>query len=170
MDPRLGGPFKAKRCLAGIIQAPGNACQAAIAIKLENARNRQWIAGIKARLSRSVAGENDLVEALRRARQVADPLKIPIMVHIGDTRAPLPDILALLQAGDIVTYVYSPPPHGIQDDRGKVLPQPRGAPAGISVLDLKEGDFEFADNSDANRTGHRKLLPYATILGGKRVA
>ena len=85
-------------------------------------RNRASIVGVKARLSRSVADDHDL-EALRRARQVADPLKIPIMVHVGDTASPLPDILALLRPGDIVTHVYSPPPHGIMDDNGRVLPQ-----------------------------------------------
>ena len=85
-------------------------------------RSRDWIIGIKARLSRSAAGEHDL-EAVRRARQVADPLKIRIMVHVGDTAAPLPDILALLRPGDIVTHMYAPPPHGIMDDKGRVLPQ-----------------------------------------------
>jgi dihydroorotase len=85
-------------------------------------RSRDWIIGIKARLSRSAAGEHDL-EAVRRARQVADPLKIRIMVHVGDTAAPLPEILALLRPGDIVTHMYAPPPHGIMDDEGRVLPQ-----------------------------------------------
>ncbi len=224
-------------------------------------RNRQWIVGIKARLSRSVAGENDL-EALRRARQVADPLKVPIMVHVGQTASPLPAILALLRPGDIVTHVYSPPPNGILDDNGWVLPQVRearrrgilfdigngrtghltwevaeramqqdflpdtissdltaasrtyqvfnfpnvlskflllgmpvdqviarattnaaraipefkaygtlrsGAAADVTVLDLQEGDFEFVDNLDAKRQGHRKLVAHAVIVGGKRL-
>jgi dihydroorotase len=222
-------------------------------------RNRQWIVGIKARLSRSVAGENDL-EAVRRARQVADPLKIPIMVHVGQTTSPLPAILALLRPGDIVTHVYSPPPNGILDDKGRILPQVHearkrgilfdigngrtghltwevaeraleqdflpdtissdltaasrtyqvfnfpnvlskflllgmpldrviacattnaaraipefkaygtlrtGAAADVTVLDLKEGDFEFVDNLDAKRQGHRKLAARAAIVGGK---
>jgi dihydroorotase len=85
-------------------------------------RSRDWIIGIKARLSRSAAGEHDL-EALRRARQVADPLKIRIMVHVGDTASPLPEILALLRPGDIVTHMYAPAPHGMLDDNGRVLPQ-----------------------------------------------
>jgi dihydroorotase len=85
-------------------------------------RSHEWIIGIKARLSRSAAGDHDL-EAVRRARQVADPLKIRIMVHVGDTAAPLPEILALLRPGDIVTHMYAPPPHGIMDDKGRVLPQ-----------------------------------------------
>ena len=224
-------------------------------------RNREWIVGVKARLSRSYAGDNDL-EAVRRARQVCDPLKIPIMVHVGDTAAPLPAILALLRPGDIVTHVYSPPPHSIMDDRGKVLAEVRdarkrgilfdfgngrlrhwtwemarraidqdflpdtistdlnpvsrtdqvfnlptvmskflllgmpvdqvvarvtansarairefnsygtlrvGAAADVTVLELESGDFEFADNENAKRTGHRKLVTKAVIFGGKRV-
>jgi dihydroorotase len=225
-------------------------------------RSRDWIIGIKARLSREAAGEHDL-EAVRRARQVADPLKILIMVHIGDTASPLPEILALLRPGDIVTHMYSPPPHGIMDDKGRVLPQvlearrrgirfdigagrighwtwesvesamqqgflpdtissdltvegltdqvinfPNvlskflvlgmpveqviarattnaaraipalksygtlrpGAIADVTVLDLQEGDFEFVDNYKGKRIGHRKLVPHAVVMGGKKVA
>jgi dihydroorotase len=89
-------------------------------------RNRQWVVGIKARLSRGVAGDLDL-EVLRRARQVADPLRIPIMIHIGNTASPLGAILALLRPGDIVTHCYAPPPHGIMDDSGRVLREVREA-------------------------------------------
>jgi dihydroorotase len=89
-------------------------------------RNREWIVGIKARLSRGVTGDRDL-EVLRRARQAADALKIPIMIHMGDTASPLPQILALLRAGDIVTHVYAPAPHGIMDEGGKVLAEVRQA-------------------------------------------
>jgi dihydroorotase len=85
-------------------------------------RNRDMIIGIKARLSRTVAGANDL-EALRRAQTVARPLNIPVMIHIGDTVSPLPAILALLKRGDIVTHIYSPPPHGIFDAGGRPLPE-----------------------------------------------
>jgi dihydroorotase len=224
-------------------------------------QHRQWIIGIKARLSKPVAGEHDL-EALRRAREVADPLKVPIMVHMGQTVSPLSDILALLRPGDIVTHLYSPPPHGILDDNGHILPQVRearrrgilfdvgngrtghitwqvadrvmqqdflpdtissdmtavgrtyqvfnlpnvmskflmlgmpldqviarvtvnsahaipefkpygtlrtGAVADIAVLDLQEGDFEFVDNLDAKRSGHKKLIPHAVVFGGKRL-
>ena len=225
-------------------------------------RSREWIVGIKARLSRSAAGEHDL-EAVRRARQVADPLKIPIMVHVGDTAAPLPDILDQLRPGDIVTHMYAPAPHGIMDDNGRVLPQilqarrrgilfdfgngrtahwtwevaeramqqgflpdtissdstaagltdqvisfpnvlskflllgmpvdqviaratanaahaipefksygtlRTGAVADITVLDLKEGEVEFVDNYKTKRTGRRRLVTYAVVVGGKKVS
>ena len=77
-------------------------------------RHRDVIVGIKARLSKNVAGANDL-EALRRAQAVARPLGVPIMIHMGQTVSALPDILAVLKPGDIVTHVYAPPPNGIFD-------------------------------------------------------
>ena len=86
------------------------------------AAHRDLIVGVKARLSRTVAGKND-VEALRRAQAITAPLKLPVMIHMGDTVSPLPDLLALLKPGDIVTHMYAPPPHGIFDDDGRVLPE-----------------------------------------------
>jgi len=86
------------------------------------AANRDLIVGVKARLSRTVAGKNDL-EALRRAQAITGPLKLPVMIHMGDTVSPLPEILALLKPGDIVTHLYAPPPHGIFDESGRVIPE-----------------------------------------------
>ncbi len=84
-------------------------------------RHRDVVVGIKARLSKNVAGSNDL-EALKRAQSVARPLGIPIMIHMGQTVSPLPDLLAVLKPGDIVTHMYAPPPNGIFDDAGTLLP------------------------------------------------
>jgi dihydroorotase len=84
-------------------------------------RHRDVVVGVKARLSKPVAGKND-VEALKRAQSVAQPLRVPIMIHMGQTESPLPDILAVLKSGDIVTHMYAPPPNGIFDASGKLLP------------------------------------------------
>jgi dihydroorotase len=84
-------------------------------------RHRDVVIGIKARLSKNVAGKNDL-EALKRAQSVAQPLGVPIMIHMGQTVSPLPDLLAVLKRGDIVTHMYAPPPNGIFDESGKLLP------------------------------------------------
>jgi dihydroorotase len=121
-------------------------------------RNREWIAGIKARLSRTVAGDHDL-EALRRTRQVADALKIPIMIHMGQTFSPLPDILALLRPGDIVTHVYSPPPHGILDDNGRVLPQVREARRRGILFDVGNGRIGHITWEVAERAIQQDFLP-----------
>jgi dihydroorotase len=86
------------------------------------ARHRDMIVGVKARLSDNVAGQNDL-EALRRAQEAAAPFGLPVMIHIGQSVSPMRAILALLKRGDIVTHCYAPPPNGILDDSGKVLPE-----------------------------------------------
>ena len=121
-------------------------------------QNRQWIVGIKARLSRTVAGDNDL-EAVRRARQVADPLKVPIMVHIGQTVSPLPEILALLRPGDIVTHLYSPPPHGILDDKGRLLPEVRDARQRGILFDVGNGRSGHITWEVAERAMQQDFLP-----------
>jgi dihydroorotase len=85
------------------------------------ARHRDVIIGIKARLSKNVAGNND-VEALRRAQEIATPLGLPVMIHMGQSVSPLSQVMALLKKGDVVTHLFAPPPEAIIDDAGKILP------------------------------------------------
>ena len=85
-------------------------------------RNREMIAGVKARLSREVAGPNDF-EVLRRAQEVASSFRLPVMIHMGQTVSPLPKLLELLKPGDIVTHMFAPPPNSIIDDAGHILPE-----------------------------------------------
>jgi dihydroorotase len=85
------------------------------------ARHRDFIVGVKARLSANVADDNDL-EALRRAQEAAAPFGLPVMIHIGQTYSPMRAILALLKRGDIVTHVYAPAPNGILDGNGRIFP------------------------------------------------
>jgi dihydroorotase len=222
-------------------------------------RNRDTVIGIKARLSRNVAGDHDL-EALRRAQEVARPLGLPVMIHIGQSFSSVPQLLALLKPGDIVTHMYAFPPNPIFDGKGGVLPEviaarkrgirfdigngrtghftwdtmadgikagflpdttssdwtdagrtehvvdfPNvmskllilgvpliqviamgtsnaaatfpafkglgtlrpGAPADVSILELRQGSFEFVDNVNTKRSGTQRLFPRATIFGGK---
>ncbi len=85
------------------------------------AEHRDVIAGIKARLSKNVAGNND-VEALRRAKEAAAPSGVPVMIHIGQSVSPLSQVMELMKKGDIVTHLFAPPPEAIVDDAGKILP------------------------------------------------
>jgi dihydroorotase len=84
------------------------------------ARNRDFVIGVKARLSANVAGSGDL-EALRRAQEAAGDL--PVMIHVGQNYSPMRAILPLLKRGDIVTHLYAPPPNGILDDNGRLYPE-----------------------------------------------
>jgi dihydroorotase len=96
------------------------------------------VVGIKARLSRSVAGERD-IDAIRRAHEVTVPLNLPLMVHVGQTHSTMPAIVAALRPGDIVTHVYSPPPNSILDTAGRVLPEIREARRRGVVFDIGNG-------------------------------
>ena len=84
-------------------------------------KNRDFIAGVKARLSRDVAGPNDY-EVLRRAQEVARPFGLPVMIHMGQTISPLAKLFPLLRRGDVVTHILAPPPNSIVDDSGKIEP------------------------------------------------
>jgi dihydroorotase len=84
-------------------------------------KNRDVIMGIKVRLGRNLSGDND-IPALKLAREAADAVRLPIMVHIGGTTSPLPDILDMLKSGDIITHCYRAGDGGTLDDNGRVLP------------------------------------------------
>ena len=83
------------------------------------AMHRDVIIGVKARLSRTVAGEHDL-DAIDRAHEITTTLKLPLMVHVGQSVSPMSAIVRRLRPGDIVTHVYAPPPNGILDENGRV--------------------------------------------------
>jgi dihydroorotase len=84
-------------------------------------KNRDFIVGVKARLSRDVAGANDY-EVLRRAQDVAASFGLPLMIHMGQTISPPAKLFPLLKRGDIVTHMLAPPPNSIVDDSGKIEP------------------------------------------------
>jgi dihydroorotase len=86
------------------------------------AKNRDFIVGVKARLSRDVVGAND-VEVLRRSQEVATSFGLPLMIHIGQTLSPVSILMPLLKQGDIVTHMFAPPPNSIVDDTGHILPE-----------------------------------------------
>jgi len=85
------------------------------------AKNRDFIVGVKARLSRDVAGANDY-EVLRRAQEVASSFDLPVMIHMGQTITPLAKLFPLLKRGDVVTHMLAPPPNSIVDDSGRIEP------------------------------------------------
>ena len=85
------------------------------------ASHRDFVVGIKARLSSDVAGQNDY-DVLKRAQEAAGPSGIPVMIHMGQTASPLTRLLPILKRGDIVTHMFAPAPNGILDDTGRLLP------------------------------------------------
>ena len=101
-------------------------------------RHRDFIIGVKARLSNNVAGANDL-EALRRAQAAAQPFGLPVMIHVGQNYSPMRSILSLLKRGDIVTHMYAPPPNSILDDQGHLFPDVTAARRRGVIFDFGNG-------------------------------
>src|SRR2546428_9147813 len=116
------------------------------------AKNRDFIAGVKARLSRDVAGENDY-EVLRRAQEVATSFGLPVMIHMGQTISPFPKLVDLLKRGDIVTHMFAPPPNSIIDDSGHILPEVLAARRRGVWFDIGNG-----------QTGHMRWDTVAAIM------
>jgi dihydroorotase len=106
------------------------------------ARNRDMVVGVKARLSRDVAGANDY-EVLRRAQEVASSFNLPVMIHMGQTMSPLGKLMDLLKPGDVVTHMFAPSPNSIIDEAGRILPEVLAARRRGVWFDLGNG-----------RTGH----------------
>jgi dihydroorotase len=119
-------------------------CDPKLAAKVAT-ENRDLIVGLKVRISRKNTGPgtND-IEAMRRARLAADEARIPLMVHIGDSNAPLKEYLALMNQGDIVTHVYNPKANTLLDTNGKLLPEVLEARERGVLFDLGPGQPSFS--------------------------
>ena len=114
--------------------------EAAIAV---GRANRDLIVGIKARLSRSTAGEND-VAALERALEAADALGVFVMIHVGGTRSPMEKLVNMLRPGDVVTHSYHGNDYGILDDAGRVIDGIKEAQQRGVIFDVGHGAGSFS--------------------------
>ncbi len=163
---RLGNnPDGRAEFLDGVEQADVEKAKAAVA------KHRQWIIGMKVRLSRGIAADNDMV-VLRRAIEVADATQLPLMIHIGDSASPLPSILALLRRGDIVTHMYAPTPNTILDAQGRVLPEVRAARERGIRFDFSNGlnehwDWNVAEKAMAQGFAPDTIATDLTVAGRK---
>jgi len=120
-------------------------------------QNRDVILGVKVRLSRQIAGEHDL-SALRLAKEAADAVKLPLMVHIGNTSTQLSDILPVMTKGDVITHTFHGNQGGILDSGGRVLPEVRAAVGRGVRLDVGHGRGSFAFDV-AEKAIKQDLLP-----------
>jgi dihydroorotase len=86
------------------------------------AKHKDFVVGVKVRLSREVTGTNDY-EVLRRSQEVASSFNLPVMIHMGQSVSPIGKLVGLLKRGDIVTHLFAPPPNAIVDDSGHIDPE-----------------------------------------------
>jgi dihydroorotase len=121
------------------------------AARVAIAKNRDYVVGVKARLSRDVAGVNDY-EVLRRAQEVATSFNLPLMIHMGQTISPIGKLVDLLKRGDIVTHMFAPPPNSIVEG-GHILPEVLSARRRGVWFDVGNG-----------QTGHMRWDTVADIM------
>jgi dihydroorotase len=105
--------------------------------------NRDIVVGIKVREQAPlIVGEHGL-EPLRRAVEAGRRAAIPVMVHIGDSPAPIGDVIDLLRAGDIITHSFTPANNGIIE-RGRVAPSVRAGRERGVIFDVGHGFGSFS--------------------------
>jgi dihydroorotase len=121
-------------------------------------RHRDFIVGVKARLSNHQVGDHDL-EALRRAQEAAVPFNRPVMIHMGQSVSPMRAILPLLKRGDIVTHMMAPPPNAIVDDDGRLYPDVLAARRRGVLFDVANGRFDHIRWDVAERVIEQGFLP-----------
>ena len=114
------------------------------------AENRDLIIGIKARIdSNTTRGTG--IAPLERARELADRVGLPLMVHIGSGPPALEEILSLMKPGDILTHCFrGAGDHRILGADGKVRPDVIAAQARGVILDIGHGTGSFGyDTAEA---------------------
>ena len=97
--------------------------------------------GVKVRQGRGQVGDNG-VEPLRKAVEAAEAASTRVMTHIG-AGVPLPDVLGLMRAGDIVTHCFQGRGDTIFTDDGDLLPDVRDARERGIIFDVGHGGGSF---------------------------
>lgn len=105
--------------------------------------NPDLVIGVKVRAGHQMVGD-DPRPAVRLARQAADDARLPVMVHIIDMRMPLPELLASLRAGDVVTHCFHGNEGGVLDERGRVHAEVFNAVERGVLFDIGHGTGSFS--------------------------
>jgi len=105
--------------------------------------HRDLVIGIKLRISNYVVG-NDPIPYLKLARKTVDAAATKLVIHIGDSGLPMPEILPFLRAGDMVVHCYTGRRHGILDVRGRVYDAVWEARRSGVLFDASSGGNHFS--------------------------
>ncbi len=108
-------------------------------------QHRDVILGVKVRLTRhTIVGEAAGIRPLHLAREAADAVGLPIMVHPQDAWCEsLDDILTVMRDRDILTHCYHGMPHGILNPDGMVRRSVHDAMERGVIFDVGHGAGSF---------------------------
>ena len=110
--------------------------------------HRDIIKGIKLRLVGNIVATNG-VKVVKIAKKIANKFSLPIMVHIGDRNKQVSpmltqELLPLMEAGDILSHVFTAQLGSTLRSDGTILPELRGAMQRGVVLDVAHGRFNLS--------------------------
>ncbi|HWJ75129.1 MAG TPA: amidohydrolase/deacetylase family metallohydrolase [Kaistia sp.] len=102
------------------------------------------IVGVKLRASNNATGTNSAL-VLPLAREAADMLGVPLMVHVGTAPPTIDEVLPFLREGDILTHIYNQSVGGcVLDAAGKLKASVRDAMARGVKMDVGHGAGSFS--------------------------
>jgi dihydroorotase len=104
--------------------------------------NRDVIAGVKLRAGYQMVGP-DPRPAVGLALEAAETLRLPLMVHVIDMGMPLPELLARMRPGDVVTHCFHGNDGGLLDGEGRVWPEAFAARERGILFDVGHGSGSF---------------------------
>jgi dihydroorotase len=120
-------------------------------------KNRDMIVGIKVRVGKNASGEQGIVPVLI-ARQAADRLGMPMMVHIDEPPPTLEEVLAVMRPGDVLTHCFRPFPNTPARSDGKVEQFVMKARDRGIIFDVGHGMGSFAFQTARVMLGN-KFMP-----------
>ncbi|MFJ7977356.1 amidohydrolase/deacetylase family metallohydrolase [Peribacillus sp. NPDC096379] len=121
---------------------------------------KDFIIGLKARISNSVVGSNG-IEPLKIARRFSSDTGLPLMVHIGSGPPGMNEILDLLEKKDIITHYLNGKANNLFDQAGQPLPKLLQAIERGVHLDVGHGTASFSfKTAEIAKQGN---IPFDTI-------
>ncbi|MCC6790244.1 MAG: amidohydrolase/deacetylase family metallohydrolase [Thermomicrobiales bacterium] len=123
-------------------------CDVDLAEKMTNL-NRDLVLGIKARIDRNTTRGTG-IRPLELARELADRVDLPLMVHIGQGPPMLDEIAKYLKPGDILTHCFTGHENRVIAPDNSFLPYMKELKDQGVVFDIGHGSGSFSfDTAEA---------------------
>lgn len=119
--------------------------------------NRDLILGIKARIDRNTTRGTG-IRPLELARELADRVALPLMVHIGYGPPSIDEVTALLRPGDILTHCFTGGDHRITGPDQPIRADIKALHEQGLILDIGHGTGSFSYEV-TEAALHQGLLP-----------
>jgi dihydroorotase len=119
--------------------------------------SRDLIVGIKARID-AFTTRGTGIKPLALARELADQVQLPLMVHIGTAPPTLDEICEYLRPGDILTHCFTGQANKIVEETGQVNANIKALHERGLILDIGHGAGSFSFET-AERMLDQGFLP-----------